>query len=184
MNPTLVHMSSHSATEDAIATANGYPLSSNGWAALEPRAAYDNRVAMMMAPQVVQGHTLQTNVGPLHYSSMTPLPFCFPPPRERSFPQTACRCRYSHIGRQRPLSQNNTTSRLTPTRHTRSQYPTNLGHTRVSTRTATYMFRRVTTPGPITEQITIIFGWGHILPPPSRTRGRSLPACFQSNARQ
>jgi len=85
MNPTLVHMSNHSATEDAIATANGYPLSSNGWATLEPRAGYDNRVAMMMAPQVVQGHSLQTNVGLLHYSSMTPFPFCFPPPRERSF---------------------------------------------------------------------------------------------------
>ena len=81
MNPTLVHMSNHSSSEDGFATANGYPLSSNGWAALEPRAAYDNRVAMMMAPQDVQGHTLQTNVSHLHHSSMTPPP----PPRERRF---------------------------------------------------------------------------------------------------
>jgi hypothetical protein len=72
MNPTLVHMSNHSASEDGFATANGYPLSSNGWTALEPRAAYDNRVAMMMAPQDVQGHSLQTNVSHLHHSSMTP----------------------------------------------------------------------------------------------------------------
>ena len=184
MNPTLVHMSNHSATEDAIATANGYPFSSNGWAALEPRVAYDNRVEMMMAPQVVQGHSLQTNVGLLHYSSMTSLPFPFPPPVSAVFPQAACRYRYSHIGRQRPLSPNNTTSRLPPTSRIPNQYPTNLGHTRISTRTATYMFRRVTMTGPITEQITIIFGWAHILPPPSRTRGRSLPARFQSNARQ
>jgi len=82
MNPTLVHMGNYSATEDDIATSNGYLLSSNGWATLEPRAAYDNRVAMMMTPQDVQGHSLQTSVSPLHYSSMTPL---LPPPRVQFF---------------------------------------------------------------------------------------------------
>ena len=79
MNPTFAHMGNHSATDDGIATADGYFLSSNGWAALEPRAAYDSRVAMMMTSQNLQGHSLQSSVSPLHHSSMVPLPL--PPPR-------------------------------------------------------------------------------------------------------
>jgi len=72
MNPTLLHMSNYLTTEDGIAGTTGYSLPPNGWASVEARVAYDNRVAM--ASLDVQEHTLQTNVSLLTVSSKKIIP--------------------------------------------------------------------------------------------------------------
>jgi hypothetical protein len=70
MNPTLVHVNNYPTTEDGIATTtSGYFLPQNGWAAVEPRVAYDSRFAMTALD--VQKHSLATptNVSPLNARS-------------------------------------------------------------------------------------------------------------------